>query len=270
MRPYYENNHHSICKIYPVCNLNFSFPPHLHSSVEFFYVLEGTIQANVNDEKRLLKKGDCLLTFPNQIHSYTSETENANKSFLLLFNPYFSESFRQIFQKYHPKSPYLNSEQIHPDVVLSVQKLLSPSTCANSSLSFGWLQIILSHLLSKYTLVENSITNGDETLFKILQYMTENFCEPLTLELLAQNLHINKYYLSHIFSEHLQMNFREYLNALRLDYATQLIQTTNLPLIDIGMNAGFECQATFNRVFKEHFHMTPSQYRKEHSKLILQ
>lgn len=206
-----------------------------------------------------------MLAFPNQIHRYYPGTEN--KGFILLFNQSFSGDFLQTFQKFHPESPFLNAEQIPADIELAVQRLLSPSVRANTQLSFAWIQVILANLLPQYTLLENNATDETDTLCRIMHYIMENFREPLTLKYLAKELHLNEYYLSHTISEHLQMNFREYLNKIRLDYATRMLQSTNIPLTNIWADAGFESQTTFNRVFKSHMNMTPSQYRQNGIKL---
>lgn len=50
-------------------------------------------------------------------------------------------------------------------------------------------------------------------------------------------------------------NFNQYLNEIRLEYACTLLLYTNQTITDIYMNAGFESQRTFNRVFLEEYHM---------------
>ena len=58
------------------------------------------------------------------------------------------------------------------------------------------------------------------------------------------------------------MNFRGYLNRIRLEYALQLIRSTRQPLTDVWEDAGFNSQRSFNRVFQETMGMTPLEYRK--------
>ena len=57
------------------------------------------------------------------------------------------------------------------------------------------------------------------------------------------------------------MNFREYLNRIRLEYAVQLIRTTDKPLMQIGAEAGFESQRSFNRVFADILGTQPKEFR---------
>lgn len=260
MYPYYEKENQWTRHIYANYHINFDFPAHLHPSIEFFYVLEGEILIEVGEEKKLLKEGDCTLIFPNQVHRYHSASEN--KGIILLFNQSYAGTFLQTFLKYHPESAFLDAVSIPADVVYAAQKLLDPSVSANITLGLAWIQVILANIIPQFTLLEHTVTDEKGTLFQIMQYITENFQKPLTLKSIAQELHLSDYYLSHVISKHLQMNFREYLNKIRMDYAMQLMHSTNLPLTRIWSDAGFESQVTFNRVFKNDMHMTPSQYRK--------
>lgn len=52
------------------------------------------------------------------------------------------------------------------------------------------------------------------------------------------------------------------MNALRLDCARDLLAATELSMLEVSMESGFDSLRTFNRVFQERFRQTPSQYRK--------
>ena len=49
---------------------------------------------------------------------------------------------------------------------------------------------------------------------------------------------------------------------VRLGYAKQRLETTNDPITTIWLDSGFESQRTFNRVFKEKYKVSPSEYRR--------
>ena len=91
----------------------------------------------------------------------------------------------------------------------------------------AWIQVLLSLLTPSLHLQERDLSSDTGITYQLIHYISEHFQEPLSLDWLARELHISKYYLSHIFSDRLQMNFRQYLNHIRLDYALQLLRTTN-------------------------------------------
>ena len=55
--------------------------------------------------------------------------------------------------------------------------------------------------------------------------------------------------------------FNQFLNEQRLNYVTIHLECSDESITDICMNAGFESQRTFNRVFRERYRMTPREYR---------
>ena len=74
--------------------------------------------------------------------------------------------------------------------------------------------------------------------------------------------HRRKRQLTRLFSETIHIGFHEYLLDLRTEHAKTLLQNTKLPITDIAFQSGFESQRTFNRAFRDFFHVTPREYRK--------
>lgn len=86
---------------------------------------------------------------------------------------------------------------------------------------------------------------------------------------MADDLGVSKYVLSRVFSSTFHRNFNQYVNDIRLKYACQRLELTNDSMIEISLDCGFESQRTFNRVFKAFYHMTPTEYRKNMSKELI-
>ena len=84
---------------------------------------------------------------------------------------------------------------------------------------------------------------------------------------MANDLAVSKYVLSRMFAKTFHCNFKKYLNGIRLNYAISALENTNESITNISLDAGFESQRTFNRVFKDRYKMTPREYRNRmHSK----
>lgn len=79
---------------------------------------------------------------------------------------------------------------------------------------------------------------------------------------MAKDLGVSKYAISRVFSATFHTNFNQYLNEQRLNYAVSLLEYTDTSITDICLEAGFQSQRTFNRVFQEKFKMTPREYKK--------
>ncbi len=135
-------------------------------------------------------------------------------------------------------------------------------TLSVEELCAAWIQVLFALIWHRLSPEKRSKSEGMELTCQVVQYVMEHFQEPLTLEILARELHVNKYYISHIFSDRLHIHFRRYLNHIRLEYAMELMKAEDTPLIDICVEAGFNSQRSFNRAFMEIMGMTPMEYRK--------
>lgn len=103
---------------------------------------------------------------------------------------------------------------------------------------------------------------------KIRDAVTTNkwFLEPgLSLQILSRRYGINNVYLSRAINDGLGCNFNTFINQLRVEYAKALIEAGDTrSLTDIALAAGFGSKASFNRAFKLHANISPSQHRKVH------
>ena len=88
-------------------------------------------------------------------------------------------------------------------------------------------------------------------------FMREDFC----LNFLADNLNINKAYISKIVKIKTQENFPEYVNKKRIEYAKELLTLTDDTVEIIAKRAGFNYSYYFIKIFKETEGITPKQYR---------
>ena len=94
-----------------------------------------------------------------------------------------------------------------------------------------------------------------------LHMISANFKKKFSLEEMAKDLGVSKYVLSRLFSKTFHRNFNQYLNDARLNYACHRLENTSDSITNICLDSGFESQRTFNRVFKERYKISPSDYR---------
>ena len=98
--------------------------------------------------------------------------------------------------------------------------------------------------------------------YQISDYISDHFQETLSLDSLAEQFYISKYYLSRSFHEVTGFGINEYINILRVKKAQSLLETTTLSVSEIASRTGFESITYLGRVFKKYQHVTPAQYRK--------
>ncbi|MFZ4545989.1 MAG: helix-turn-helix domain-containing protein [Bacteroidales bacterium] len=92
------------------------------------------------------------------------------------------------------------------------------------------------------------------------------FVQPdVKISSLATELKTNTNYLSKLIHDTFHLNFNDYINRLRIEYACQLLNddcVKNLPLQNIWRMAGFATRSTFYEAFRKHSGATPSAFRK--------
>lgn len=96
---------------------------------------------------------------------------------------------------------------------------------------------------------------------QVMQYIYLHYREEITLESAARALGVSQSHLSHIFSSQLHINFRRYINTLRIDYACNLLRDSSLSVTEVGYACGYNNSRTFHRAFREEHQMQPGEFR---------
>ncbi|MBY7144820.1 methylphosphotriester-DNA--protein-cysteine methyltransferase family protein [Virgibacillus sp. NKC19-3] len=94
-------------------------------------------------------------------------------------------------------------------------------------------------------------------------YIQRHYKENMTLKQIAQNIGISPYYLSRLFKQYTLKTPRCYVENLRVNKAVHLLQTTELSIIAICYEVGFQNVSSFYQAFKKQTQYTPQQYRKD-------
>ncbi|WP_339688670.1 helix-turn-helix transcriptional regulator [uncultured Parasphingorhabdus sp.] len=83
----------------------------------------------------------------------------------------------------------------------------------------------------------------------------------LSLRDLSDVTGATKNHISETLSQHLEVNFFDFVNRCRVDEAKRLLVETDETVLAIGYEVGFNSRSTFNEAFKKHGGSTPSAYR---------
>jgi len=98
----------------------------------------------------------------------------------------------------------------------------------------------------------------------ILRWIEEHYAETFELAQLADELHLSKYYISHLFKADTGRTVTEYIMALRSKEACRLLLDSRLSIAEVGVRVGWPIASHFTGQFKRWVGCTPSQYRKRH------
>ncbi len=108
---------------------------------------------------------------------------------------------------------------------------------------------------------EESLHSYDGAYQQVLEYISHNFHNNITLDELAEVTSMNRTALCRHFRGHANRSIFEYLLEFRINYAKQMLITTALPIAEIAQGAGFHNLPNFNVQFKRSTGLTPGEYR---------
>ncbi|MBE6884886.1 MAG: helix-turn-helix domain-containing protein [Ruminococcaceae bacterium] len=103
----------------------------------------------------------------------------------------------------------------------------------------------------------------DPLIENLKAYVEANLEYKVDLSMLAQIFHYNEKYLGRLFKKKTGMSFSQYINLRRLNYGQMLLKESSDPVIAISTQSGFNNVTYFNRMFKKHFGVTPTEYRQQ-------
>ncbi len=237
------------------------YVPHFHDTIELVYIVSGECSARVNFYDYKLEKGDLFIAFPNQIHSYCDE--NNIDCYLFLFPSEICPELAHLFGTKIPQDPHIKAGE-HSEMLLEtirkIAKYNSKQGFYNRQILHGYFTVLLAEILSKLELTEMPSADPS-TERRIINYCTENFRRPLTLDILSNELYISRYHISHLFSSKLKISFNDFLNQLRVSDACERLKRGE-GVTDVAFGAGFSSIRTFNRAFLKETGQNPRDYVK--------
>lgn len=242
-----------------------------HHEIEILWLLTGEIEVNVDGETFSLEKDDILVINSNCGHATFASVPNSIAMRLYISPDFFSsQGFDLSSGRFEMNSSH---ERMNPEFSrlrknLAELQLLTVNSFSNQ-LSHNTLLFSIAEKMIHFFVMNDKKTKGYTVgqkrnfLDHAIQYIEENFRTELTLEQLAKQCNYSTSYLSKIFKAELGINFYEYLTRCRLQHAIRTLTMTEEKIATIAYENGFSDVKAFNKMFKKHFGMTPSEYRKQ-------
>lgn len=234
--------------------------PHIHPHLELIYLKKGSGMAILDNKEYLIGEGDCFLVFSNQIHFY--HDKKPLEGYMIIFSPELFVEFKELFRKKTPTNPILHSGDLPEDIISQLERIREKR---NSELAYdeyvakGFLLALLGQMFSKMEFRENPI--DQDAIKRILTYCVEHYTEEVSLEILAKELYLNKHYISRIFKERMNVNYKDFVNRLRVEHACNMLEK-GVSVTESAYASGFSSVRTFNRVFTKDMEMSPREYKK--------
>jgi two-component system, response regulator YesN len=122
-----------------------------------------------------------------------------------------------------------------------------------------WSEELVEHFTTRIGLL--NYNGKSQLVLQVLRLIAKDDRHNLTLAEAATSLHVNPSYLSVHFKRETGMGFSEFVNDLKISKSKELLEKTNLRLLEIADLCGFEDQSYFTKVFSKRVGMSPREYR---------
>lgn len=257
--------------------INFDYPMlHVHKDLcEILFVYSGEVVNFVNDFAQIMRAGDCCIMLKNESHkmSFDGDVKSGFGAINFLIRDSYFDHLKYIFGE-KEASLFDDSYEMmtfHLDEVASTsvynQTLLmqTPDNVYVRKNEFACKRIIID-LLAEYVSQKLKL-RSEQTVPGWLKDMLAQMQDRINVDKSPGDfIAVAPYSYSYVakeFKRHMGCSVMNYLTSVKLNYARDLLQNTELTTMEISSRIGFDSLSHFNHSFKKHFGYTPSEVRKK-------
>lgn len=269
-------------EIYPIKSRSDNLSPeagHWHSEFELCYCISGEVIYKTSKKEFLLKPGDIVFVNADVIHSVIPvlPSDNLEMSVHFIDDAFISGGKGNAFDVEYV-FPVINNENI--DMILFdasnprtefVRSLISENILTKKKKDKFWefkirnnISLFWECIIEETEDINTSVklvTIRDKVLRDAMDYIQEKYSEKIRLSDISEYAHISTRECSRKFMKVLNITPMNYLTFIRLQKAASMLQTTDKSIGDIAYENGFASGSHFTKLFKEHYKLTPIEYR---------
>lgn len=234
---------------------NLRYLPHYHSGVELVYLLEGSANAVIGGKNVTAFAGQMLISGSYTVHSYQ---DDPNSAIVAIIPPVETPSIQKQLMSGVFQSPVVNDEDGTLRSLMQMLNAHREDAVIRKGLSYALLGCVMKR--ADFVQTGSGIKSG--AMSDVLRYLSENYTQPLNVESIAAHFGYSRSRFSHIFKANIGVSIPRFINILRCRDAVKALTETDLPVVDIAINAGFNNAHTFYVTFRELYGMTPGEYVK--------
>ncbi|MGI8641020.1 MAG: AraC family transcriptional regulator [Pyrinomonadaceae bacterium] len=231
-------------------------PRHTHKFASFSFVLAGNYLENYGRQTHSRQASTLIFHPPEESHAV--DFENNVRILSVEF------SFEKLSHIREHSVIFDASVSCRSEKTNRLGGRIYREFCQIDSFSMLAIEGLILELLAEASRCKIGATEKNIPIWlkKSKDFLHDNFTESLTLEEVAKIADVHPVHLSRVFREKYGLTIGEYVRRLRVEFASKQISSTEIPLSEIAHAAGFADQSHLNKIFKNNFGFTPSEYRK--------
>jgi len=236
-----------------------------HPALEICRCVSGMGQIICNSVSYSFQEGDIFIVNSNALHKYISDDRMVFDC-LIIDESFFEEVDIDLKNLYF--EPAIQDDAIN-QYMLAVRKSFEAVGSYRTARIRSHVLNLLLYLCDHYAQAMNAFIGSDsaavETAKIAIGYINAHLTERLTLDILARETGLSKYYLCHEFKKVTNHTIFSYINISRCEKAARLLLNKENTIHEVCQACGFENASYFTRTFAKYYGMTPSEYRKRNA-----
>ena len=237
--------------------------PHTHNHMELFFIVGGKGQFLIEDQLHPVDANNLVMINPNVTHTEVSLNAQPLEYIVLgiegveLANSITSNGQFSILD--HFESAEISG------CLRNILREMEQKNPGYEDVCQAYMEILIIRLMRTAVLAvpaEPQTISTNRQCAVVRRYIDLHFKEALTLEQLAEEGHMNKFYLSHAFKREYGISPINYMIAKRIEESKYLLAETDLSLSQIAQMLGFSSLSYFSQVFRRTQEVSPKGYRQ--------
>ena len=243
---------------------SYKFERDRHRELEINVVYSGCCVMEINQEYVPLKVGDCVVIYPDTLHSCMVDVRKNCSIIQLKLIVNIPDDFSTRISLFTEDAVFYKMTGCE-NIGSLIENIANchRTSVVNTGIEFALAQLYvqLSEKINKLKLEKTEETTG--VISDIITYLHQHMTEELNIELLAKQYHISSRYIRKCFQKNLEMSCSEYITMLRIANAKEMLWNSGDNITQIALAVGFNSSQYFSRVFLKHTGMTPGEYREK-------
>lgn len=237
--------------------------PHTHNHLELFYIVGGKGQFLIQDQLYPVNVNNLVIINPNVTHTEVSLNAQPLEYIVLgiegielAANEGSNGTFNIL--------DHFESVEIS-GCLRNILREMEQKNTGYEDVCQAYMEILIIRLMRNTSLAvpsEPQLISGNRQCAAVKRYIDLHFKETLTLEQLAEDAHMNKFYLSHAFKREYGISPINYMISKRIEESKYLLAETDLSMSQIAQLLGFSSLSYFSQVFRRTQALTPMAYRQ--------
>lgn len=254
---------------------------HDHDFAEITYILSGRGNYYIDGNTYQVQKGDVLIHNPGSKHcNIILESEEPMVEFCAGFTDFQINNMPPNSIVFRDGKPIMKtSGLLRKEITRHCYEMVSE----NDGFQLGKYFMLKTHLIQILLLMIRSISepldiqkgynfetySRNYAVKRIITYLNENYENKISLDQIAHNMYLSPVYISKIFKEETGDSPINYLINIRLEKAKDILSKGECGSIkEVANRVGYEDVYHFSKLFKKHFGLTPSDYKKTYKNLF--